>query len=457
MRKILLVAVGLIVLVPALMANDLRYSVEVRDAPLGDLARMLVQMDGKNVVVPGKVDLPVTASFGSTTLMDALNAILQANGYGSLERNDIVQVTTKDILEKMGADLEIDTIALKYSKSIPVAAQAKALISERGTVVVDERTNAVTIRDTRERVANIRRLVSSIDHADRQVLIEAKIVEASEDFTRSVGIQWGISRTGPSLPGSQSNVLGIDHRTGVGGVGAGGGMVNSPSSTILSGVTLATGSFFKGGIVDAQITAGELNGLLNILSRPSVVTLNNQAATINSGVKFYVKSPGNVSIGSATSGATAATSNLQEIRAGITMSVTPQITGDNRVNLLINVTESQPNFGQTVDGTPSINDNSASTTVLLYDGETTVIGGLFQLRKSRSSNGVPVLNRVPLFGALFGNRTKDRSKKELIIFITPSIVQSVPQLPTYPEAYEKITTLKPEPVKLAPEPTMPQQ
>lgn len=233
-------------------------------------------------------------------------------------------------------------------------------------------------------------------------------------------------------------------------------MVNNPANPVLSGASLVLGSF-KGTLTDVQLTAGEQNGLLSILSRPSVVTLNNQAATINSGVKFYVKSPGNVSIGGASSGATAATSNLQEIRAGITMTVTPQITIDNRVNLVINVTESQPNFGQTVDGTPSINDNSATTTVLLNDGETTVIGGLFQIRKSRSSNGVPGLNRVPLLGALFGNRTKNRNKRELIIFITPSIVKSVPLLPVYPEAYETITTLKPEKLKVGPEPTMPQQ
>lgn len=449
MRKILLVGIGLTVLTSTLAAGDLRYSVEVRDAPLDDVARMLVQMDGKNVVVPGKADILVTASFGSTTIMDALNAILQANGYGAIERNDIVQVSTKDVLEKMGADLEIDTIPLKYSKSGPMATQAKAFISDRGTVVVDERTNAITIRDTQQRLDNIRRLVASLDHADRQVLIESKIVEASEDFARSVGIQWGITRTGHSANFGGVSSVGLDDQTRP-------LMVNNPANPIFSGASLVLGNF-KGTFTDVQITAGEQNGLLSILSRPSVVTLNNQAATINSGVKFYVKSPGNVSIGGATTGATAATSNLQEIRAGISMTVTPQITIDNRVNLVINVTESQPNFGQTVDGTPSINDNSASTTVLLNDGETTVIGGLFQLRKSRSSNGVPGLNRIPFFGALFGVRSKNRNKRELIIFITPSIVKTVPQLPVYPDAYETITTLKHEQLKIAPEPTMPQQ
>lgn len=449
MKIFFLTSVILMGLTSALVAGDVKYSVEVRDAPLSDLARMLVQMDGKNVVVPGKVDALVTASFGSTTLMDALNAVLQSNGFGALERNDIVQVMPKDVLEKAGADLEMETIPLKYSKSVPVAAQAKSLISDRGTVIVDERTNAITVRDTQQRVDNIRRLVANIDHVDRQVLIEAKIVEASENFTQSVGIQWGVSRAGHSANFGGVNSVGVDDQTRA-------LMVNNPANPILSGASLVLGSF-KGTFTDVQITAGEQNGLLNVLSRPTVVTLNNHAATINSGVKFYVKSPGNVSIGGATTGTTAATSNLQEIRAGITLTVTPQITIDDRVNMVINVTESQPDFSRTVDGTPSINDNSATTTVLLNDGETTVIGGLFQIQKSKSSNGVPVLNRIPFFGALFGNKSRARNKKELIIFITPTIVQSVPRLPAYPEAYEKITTIKADKVKRAAEPTLPQE
>lgn len=450
MKKLFITVMIIAGVVPALVASELRYSVEVRDAPIGDLARMLVQMEGKNVVVPGKADTLVTASFGSTTLMEALHSILEANGYGEVERNDIVQISPKEVLEKMGADLELETIPLKYSKSAPVAVQAKSLISDRGSVMVDERTNAITIRDTQQRVDNIRKLVANIDRADRQVLIEAKIVEATEQFTRSVGIQWGVSRTGHSANFGGVNSVGLDDQ----GRSL---IVNTPATNPISGASLVLGSF-KGVFTDVQITAAEENGLLSVLSRPTVVTLNNQAASIHSGVKFYVKSPGNVTIGGAASGATAATSNLQEIRAGITLTVTPQITIDNRINLTINVTESQPDFSRPVDGTPSINDNSATTTVLLSDGETTIIGGLFQLQKAKNRNGVPGLNRIPLLGALFSKTSKTRTKKELIIFIRPTIADSgVPTLPVYPEAYEKINTLRPDKPQFAPEPTLPQQ
>jgi len=330
-----------------------------------------------------------------------------------------------------------------------VASQAKSLISDRGTVIVDERTNAITVRDTQQRMNNIRKLVASIDHADRQVLIEAKIVEASEDFTQSIGIQWGVNRAGHSASFGGVTNVGLDDQ----------GrplMVNNVANPLFSGASVALGSF-KGVFTDVQLTAGEQNGLLNVLSRPSVVTLNNQPATINSGIKFYVKSPGNVTIGGAASGTTAATSNLQEIRAGITLTVTPQITIDNRVSLAINVTESQPDFSNLVDGTPSINDNSATTTVMLRDGETTVIGGLFQIQKSKSINGVPVLSRIPILGALFGSRTRKRNKRELFIFITPTIVENVPQIPVYPESYEKINTLRYDKPKFSDKPTLPQE
>lgn len=450
MKKLLIITMLLAGFVPALIAGEMRYSVEVRDAPIGDLARMIVQMEGKNVVVPGKADTLVTASFGSTTLMDALRAILQANGYGEVERNDIVQISSKEVLEKMGADLEMETIPLKYSKSMPVAVQAKSLISDRGSVMIDERTNAITVRDTQQRVDNIKKLVASIDRADRQVLIEAKIVEATEQFTRSYGIQWGMTRANHSASFGGVNAVGLDDQ----------GrplIVNSPATNPVSGASLVLGSF-KGTFTDIQVTAAEENGLLTVLSRPTVVTLNNQAASIHSGVKFYVKSPGNVTIGGGATGATAATSNLQEIQAGITLTVTPQITIDDRINLTINVTESQPDFSRPVDGTPSINDNTATTTVLLSNGDTTVIGGLFQLQKSKNRSGVPILSRIPLFGALFGNTNKARTKKELIIFIRPTIAdQGVAQLPVYPEAYEKVQSVRPDTPKHEPEPTMPQQ
>lgn len=449
MRYLMVILLGVSTAV-LVFAGEGGYVVAARDAPIGDLARMLAQLDGKNVVVPAKIDGAVTANFESTTLMNALRSILDANGYGVIVKDNTVAVATREVLEKMGSDLEVATIPLKYSRSVPVALQAKALISDRGAVIVDERTNALTVRDTEAKLAQIRQLIQNIDKQDRQVLIEAKIIEASDQFSRNIGIQWGVNRTAHS-----ASFGGV---TGVGTGQAGNPLnVNTPGGT-LSGLSLALGSF-KGVVTDVQITAAEENGYLNILSRPSVVTLNNQAAKIHSGIKFYVKSPGNVSIGSGTSGATAATSNLQEITAGITMTVTPQITIDDSVNLVIDVTESQPDFSKPVDGTPSIIDNTATTTVLLGDGETTIIGGLFQTQKSKSRRGVPGLSRIPLFGALFSNTQKQRTKKELMIFIKPTIVRrgGPSELPSYPDSVEKVQLIEREKPQYTPDRHDPQQ
>jgi type II secretory pathway component GspD/PulD (secretin) len=148
--------------------------------------------------------------------------------------------------------------------------------------------------------------------------------------------------------------------------------------------------------------------------------MNNRPATITSGINFYVKSAGN--LGVTTGGALGGGTNLQTISSGVTMSVTPQITADNKIYLVINVTSSQPNFAQSVDGIPTVSNNNATTSVLLSDGETTIIAGMFQLQDSMSDVGMPFLRSIPIIGRLFGSSSNTRKKKELVVFIKPSIV-----------------------------------
>ena len=396
-----------------LHGTDELYSVEVRKAPIKDIVRMLAQMDGKNVVIPDNITGEVTASFQSVLLPDALQAILETNNLGAVTKNNVVQIATRETLEKLGEDLVTQTYPLKYAKAPLISAQIQSLLSTRGVVMTDERTNSVTVRDTSVHLQDVETLLANIDKLDKQVLIEAKVVEASADFIRSLGIQWGVTKSGGSVgitglekvgAADSTRTLSLDTpATGLSGA--------SP----LSGIALALGSF-GGVITDVQLTAAEERGDLNILSRPSIVTLNNQPATIRSGVKFFVKTSGDVVIGSGSS-------NLQQIDAGITMTVTPQVTRDAKVSLMIDVTESQPDFSRQVDGIPAIIDNNASTNVFLSDGETTVIGGLFQLQKTHAQKGIPGLMRIPLFGSLFRSNTRGKSKKELLIFIKPTIVK----------------------------------
>jgi type II secretory pathway component GspD/PulD (secretin) len=202
---------------------------------------------------------------------------------------------------------------------------------------------------------------------------------------------------------------------------------------------------------DAQVTAAEQSGDLSILSRPSIVASNNMPATIHSGVKYYVRTAASLTLssgstsGSASTGSSGSsgtsgsgasgsaggaaggasadqTAGLQEIDSGITLVVTPQITGDNKINLTINVTDSQADFTNEVDGIPSIVDNIATTTVLLDNGAITVIGGLSQKNVQNTKSGIPFLQNIPIFGYLFGSNQKTDIKKELLIFLKPTLV-----------------------------------
>lgn len=425
MRVLLLLAMLFPVLVNA---DDRQYAIEMRNANIGDVVRMLAHLDGRSIVVPSEgTDQTVTASFQSTTLDDALQAILTANGMGVVVQNNILQVASKETLERLGGDLVVETFPLKYSKAEQVATQVQSLISERGSVMLDERSNTVTVRDTQLKVQDIRTLLSNIDRQDRQVLIEARILEATDDFIRNLGIQWGVTKStgGVKIGGLESIGTADSDRTL---------QLDTPSTNPLAGASLALGSF-AGTLTDVQLSMAEEQGNVNIISRPSIVTLNNQPAKIHSGVKFFVKTSGDVTIGGSGTGTSASSgSNLQQIDAGITMTVTPQITIDNHVNLKVDVTESKPDFTRAVDGIPSIIDNNAATTVLLRDGETTVIGGLFQLQKTKSKKGIPGLMRIPLFGSLFRSSSKGKNKSELLIFIKPTIVSgNLAKLPEPPE------------------------
>ena len=418
--------------------NEKLYSVEIRNAPLADVVRMLAHLNGKNVVVPAGITGTVTASFQEARLDDVLKAVLESNAMGMIEKGNIVRVATSDTMEKLGEDLITKTVSLKYAKAEAVSNQVKALLSTRGSVMVDVRTNAVTIRDVPAYLEDVEELIQNIDRRDRQVLIEARILEASVEFIRSLGIQWGVAGTkGP---------IGVSGLATIGKAGSTRNLVLATpavglnSATALSGVGLV----FGGGSADMEITAAEQRGDINILSRPSIVTMNNQPASIHSGVSFHVKTSGDVTIGtSSTRTSTSGSSNLQEIQAGITLAVTPQITEDGRVHLTVDVTESQPDFSKQVDGIPSIIENTATTTVFLRDGEVTVIGGLYQVKDTKSMKGIPGLHRVPLLGALFGSRSKGQAKSELLIFIRPTVVQNqLATLPSYP--YEDSEIMKHE-------------
>lgn len=440
-----------VVLFPlAAMAAE-KYSLEVRDAPVANVIRLLAHMEAKNVVIPGDLQGNVTASFPVIQLNDALSSILVSNDLVASLTNGVLQITTKRAQETLGKDLTTVTIHLKYAKARDVWLQAKALVAGRGIMLVDDRTNSITIHGTEDQIKSVRSLVENIDKLDKQVLIEAKIVAVSKSFSRDLGIQWGVNGT--------AGFVTVNGSTSA-GTGQNGRPLNlaAAAPSPISGLVAALGPFGNT-YIDVELSAGEVNGDVAFLARPSIVTMNNQPATIRSGLKFFVRTAGSVSISSGSTGTsgtssapTSATnstsgsnsanapasgvttsSTLQEIDSGVTLVITPQITPDNKISLVINVISSQLG-STTVDAIPSINDNTATTTVLLEDGATTVIGGLAQLQNTDSTDGLPWLARLPLIGGLFGKSASTKSKSELLIFITPTVMkEAIKQLKGFNE------------------------
>jgi type IV pilus assembly protein PilQ len=359
--------------------------------------------------------------------MNALKSILTTNGFGYVMDNDIIQVFSRTDLEELGEDLIARTFDLEYAKADAILSQVQSLLSRRGKVTADVRTNSITVMDTPDVIAKVGGLISGLDRQGKQVLIEAKIMEASLEFIRSLGIQWGVTKSGGKINIGGLTAVGTDEqgRSLMLNVPASGYRGSAP----ISGLGLVLGSF-GGVLTDAQISAAERNGDLNVLARPTIVTLDNQPAKIRSGTKFYVKTTGDFNIG----GTTTTQSNLQEINTGIELNVTPHVAGDGFIKLDIVATQSEADFAQAIDGIPAVDDKTAETSVQLRDGETTIIGGLFSLKDAKTVQGIPGLMKVPIFGNLFKSKTKTKSKRELLIFLTPRVVDSaVAELPYFEE------------------------
>ena len=408
-----------------------RYSISFNNANLKEALRFLSGIAGVNMMIPEDVTGTVTTRFDSATIPDAINSIVKANGYDYAVERGIWRIGKDAQFTTAGEDLKTETIRLKYASAKDLTEKIKALLTTRGSIFADERTNSLVVKERPANIENVRRFVEDIDVRDAQVLIEAKILEATRDFSRNLGIQWGVTSTGT--------------RTGVSGVTAVGTndagrtlmpnlpMPQTPSiTTPTSGLGLIIGSLAGGTTIDMQITAAEQHGDLNIISEPTIVTSNGVPANIRSGETMYIKTVGDVNIGTTGGTSTSAGSSgqgLQEVRTGIELNVTPQISVDNYIKLAIVTQTSQLDFTRTVDGIPVVIDSNASTSVVVKDGETTIIGGLARLTGSKMNKAVPGLSKIPLLGELFKSRAKYKQNKDLMIFIRPTIIKNLADIP----------------------------
>lgn len=373
-----------------------------------------------NMVISDTVSGNLTLRLKDVPWDQALDIILQSRGLDMRKNGNVIQVAPREEIatkEKIDltarqeiGELEVtrtESFQLSYAKAVEMATLLKnkdsGLLSKRGTAVSDLRTNTLFVQDTPSRLEDVRSFIKQLDVPVRQVMIEARFVEAGESFNRTLGGRLGY--TGPTVASGGGFNAGNAQR------GAIGGNVNLPgASSGIGGLTLTLFNSVATKTLSMELSASELDGKTKNIASPRVVTGDKTPATIESGVEVpYLQAT--------SSGAT----SVAFKKAVLGLTVTPQITPDDHVGMRVSV--SQDSVGNIYAGVPSINTKKVETQVLVENGGTVVIGGIYTQDDADSTSQVPLLGDVPILGWLFKTNTLAKSKKELLVFITPKILK----------------------------------
>ena len=412
----------------------------VKDIDIRNLLGAIADISKKNIIVADDVKGTVTIKLRNVPWDQALDIILKSKGLGREEIGNIIRVAPSDTLrneQKQAAEsyknrqatepLKVRLIAVNYAKANELTAQIKDALTDRGTVSTDTRTNTLIVKDVQEALLRAEGIVRNLDTQTPEVLIEARIVEAATSFSRSAGIQWGGNvilsptfgnATGLIFPNLLAVAGAADDSSaptgGLQGVVAPNFAVNMPAPIGLNngaGLGFVFGSAGGAANLNLRLSAAENSGTIKTISSPRVVTVDNIDASISQGVSIPF---------SQTSAAGVTTTFIE---ARLELRVTPHVTQEGSIQMKINATNNQPNPGLTgSNGQPSITRREAKTEVLVRDGDTTVIGGIYTRRNAESWNEVPVLSKIPVLGWLFKKKSVSDDRTELLIFITPRIV-----------------------------------
>lgn len=374
-----------------------------------------------NMVISDTVSGSLTLRLKDVPWDQALDIILQTRGLDMRKNGNVIQVAPREEIaakEKLDFSarqeitelepLRIETFQLSYAKAADMAKLLKSkdtgLLSKRGTSVFDLRTNTLFVQDTPSRLDEIRTFIKQLDIAVRQVMIEARFVEAGESFNRTLGGRLGYAGPETSVAGGGFPIAGNVR-------GALATSVNLPSAgSITGGLTLTLFNAIATKTLTLELNASELDGTTKNIASPRVVTGDKTEATIESGVEVpYLQAT--------SSGAT----NVAFKKAVLGLTVTPQITPDDHVSMKVSV--SQDTVGNIYSGVPSINTKKVETQVLVDNGGTVVIGGVYTQDATDSKEQVPLLGDIPLIGWFFKTDTTTKAKKELLVFITPKILK----------------------------------
>ncbi|HEY2780947.1 MAG TPA: type IV pilus secretin PilQ [Steroidobacteraceae bacterium] len=421
-----------------------RLTLNFQDIDVRSVLQLLADTSGQNIVVSDSVSGNLTLRLQNVPWDQALDIVLRTKGLDKRRQDNVIIIgPTEELATREKAELaahkEVQELSpthtefmqVNYAKVADLAKLIKttnakdSMLSARGSLSIDERTNTLLVQDTSDKLADIRRLVQTLDVPVKQVLIEARIVIVSDTFERDLGARFGVSTAQQNGPGGLLSVSGNGAGansilgTGLGGASLSGTtldnryQVNTPAANTNGsiGISLLGGSY----LVDLELSAAQNEGKSETISSPRVITANQKQATIMQGVEIPYQE-------SASSGAT--TTQFKD--AVLKLKVTPLITPDNRVILDLDV--SDDSVGQQVTSAtggsvPSIDTRQIITQVLVNDGQTVVLGGILDTTKSKAANKVPFFGDIPFLGALFRSTTDINNKTELLIFITPKILR----------------------------------
>lgn len=407
-----------------------------KDADLRDVIIYLGEFAGLNVVFDPEVRGIVTCNLVDVPWDQALDVFLKQNKMGRVLEGNVlriapVQTLTREREEQLKLDESKElagprltkSYTLSYSKAGDVQSLLQGKISERGEIIVDNRTNTLVITDVPDRIEIIERLLDVFDTPTPQVAIEARIVEATSTFIRNLGIQWGARGVVDPFYGNQTS-LQFPHKIlidgaqipqgivtkGIGGP-LGGYAINLPAPAFTTAVGVSFANVLDTFRIDMAISALETSGQGRIISSPSVTTQNNQEAHIVQGRQIPVQTVANFTV------------TTRYINAALELRATPQITAEGTIIMNLELQNNAADFANLVNGIPPIITQSASTTVMIPDGGTTVIGGIYRTEDSITRERVPFFHKIPIIGNLFRSFARTKQSRELLIFITPRILR----------------------------------
>lgn len=416
-------------------------SLNFQDIPIRSVLEVLAQFTGINIVAADSVKGNITLQLSNIPWDEALDIILKSSDLGKKQTGNVIMIApaaeiAAEEKQKLTAEqavqdlepLQTQYIRLNFAKAADVSGllkdQNNSLLSSRGNVSVDQRTNTLIVQDTPGSLLNVQNLIAKLDIPVQQVMIEARIVNVDTSFEQDLGIRWGVTKpdhVSGTLAGA--NQMLINQQTGV---------VNPVSAVPLNqrlnvdfgaeiageqapSVGVALAKLGGGYMLDLELSAIESEGGGELISSPRLVTANQHPAVIESGTEIPYQQ-------STSSGATA----VEFKKAVLSLKVTPQITPDGKIIMDIKVNQDKVDPTLTVDNVPAIDTREIETNVLVDNGETIVLGGIYEEENRKTVQRVPFLGSIPVLGYLFRNTDTLNRRTELLIFITPKVIQQLP-------------------------------